>query len=144
MPRQYFWKPTRFPNGIETGVAKMAVDGAGVSVIKNVTVTVVDGAAAGTFTLPTAAIVTGIGIETPVTIPGTPTTTNISLGSAAAGAQYVAAVDAKTQGWISSTLLYPARNPEDVVHYTVVSAGGTAASQDGTIILHVGYYVPVT
>lgn len=110
-----------------------------VSVQKNVPITIVDGAAAGTFTLPAGCFVQHIWLETPVTIPGTPTNTNLRLGSAANGAQYVADVDIKTQGVIGATLLYAARNATGTVHFTVASSGGTAASQDGAAIIRVSY-----
>lgn len=108
-----------------------------------VTVTVVNGAAAGTFTMPTGAFVDHYYIETPVAIPGTPTNTNIRLGSSANGQQYVADVDAKAQGVINATIVYAGRNPATTVHYTVASSGGTAGDQDGTIYIHVVYSVPV-
>lgn len=107
-----------------------------------VTATLVGGAAAGTVTLPTGAVVTDVFLETPVTIPGTPTNTNLRIGSSANGQQYVADVDVKTQGWIGSTLLYPGRNPVGVINYTIASTGGTAASQVGNILLHFEYIVP--
>lgn len=121
-----------------------SVPGTGNRVVqsKTVTITVVDGAAAGTFTLPTGAVVTGMQEETPVAIPGTPTNTNLRLGSTANGQQYVADVDVKAQGFIALTTLYAARNPVGAIHYTVASSGGTAASQDGTILVHVQYLAP--
>lgn len=113
--------------------------------VKRVPVTITNGAAAGTFTIPVGAVVTGVINDTPVAIPGTPTTSNLSLGSAAAGAQYVAAVDVKAQGFTALTVLYAMRNAaasaKATVHYTVASSGGTAASQDGEIVLAVQYYI---
>jgi hypothetical protein len=119
------------------------IGGIGPSVLKKVTVTIVDGAAAGTFTLPTGSVVEHYYIDTPTTIPGTPTNTNLRLGSAANGEQYVADVDVKTQGWINATVVYAGRKPATTVHYTVASSGGTAASQDGSVVLYVAYAVPV-
>lgn len=110
-----------------------------VTVQKNITVTIVDGAAAGTFTLPTGTFIQHLWAETPVAIPGTPTNVNLRLGSAANGQQYVADVDVKGQGLINTTLLYAARNPATTVHFTVASSGGTAASQDGVVTLRVSY-----
>lgn len=142
MPRPTpYYKPTRFPNGIEVGTAYSTFGGDKVVLTKQVTVTVVDGAASGTFSMPEGSTISSIGIETPTTIPGTPTNTNVRIGSSANGQQYVADVDAKAQGWIASTLLYAARNPAATVYYTVASSGGTAASQDGIIHLHVNYFV---
>lgn len=110
-----------------------------VTVQKNIPVTIVDGAAAGTFVLPAGCFVQHIWLETPAAIPGTPTNTNLRLGSTANGAQYVADVDIKAQGVISATLLYAARNATGTVHFTVASSGGTASAQDGAAIIRVSY-----
>ena len=110
-----------------------------------VAVPVVNGAAAGTFTLPKGAVVQGVDRDTPTAIPGTPTNTNLRLGSAANGEQYVADADLKAQGYSALTVVYAMRNAaasDDVtVHYTVASSGGTAADQDGSIILYVNYLI---
>jgi hypothetical protein len=119
------------------------VGGVATSVLKKVTVTVVNGAAAGTFTLPTGTVVEHYYIDTPTAIPGTPTNTNLRLGSAANGEQYVADVDVKAQGWINATVVYAGRKPATTIHYTVASSGGTTASQDGDVVLYVAYAVPV-
>lgn len=104
---------------------------------QRVDINVVDGAAAGTFTLPSNVRITTIWADTPVAIPGTPTNTNLRLGSAANGAQYVSDVDLKAQAFVALTLLYAARTPATTVHFTVASSGGTASAQDGTITLYV-------
>ena len=139
---------TSFKNDSGTGYVEadsFTIAGVGnrVDQTKLVTVTIVDGAAAGTFTIPTGATVTSIAIDTPVTIPGTPTNSNFRLGSAANGQQYVADVDIKTQGYIQATVLYPARaSTGQTYFYTVASTGGTAASQDGVASLIVKYLAP--
>jgi len=106
-----------------------------------VPITVVNGAAAGTFELPLGAIVEGIDRDTPVTIPGSPTNVNVRLGSAANGQQYVADVDLKAQGYSALTVVYAMRRAAAsapvTVHFTVASSGGTTADQDGDIVLHV-------
>jgi hypothetical protein len=130
-------------DGVVTASAGSTIGGVAITAQKKVVVDVVNGAAAGTFTMPAGAFVDHYYIETPTAIPGTPTNTNIRLGSAANGEQYVADVDAKAQGVIVATTLYPGRNPAETVHYTVASSGGTTASQDGTINLLVVYAVPV-
>lgn len=103
------------------------------------------GAAADTFTIPRGAVVSGIDRDTPVAIPGTPTNTNLRLGSAANGEQYVADADLKAQGYSALTCLYALRNAaasaDATVHVTVASSGGTAGSQDGSIILYIDYYL---
>jgi hypothetical protein len=108
-------------------------------VSQKVAVTVTNGAAAGTFTLPSGVKVLNYHLETASAIPGTPTNTNLRLGSAANGQQYIADVDVKAQGWITPTVVYAGRNPATTVHYTVASTGGTAADQDGTVLIHVQY-----
>lgn len=114
----------------------------GVYQTKSVTVALVNGAASGSFTLPTGAAGVQYHFDTPVTIPGTPTTINARLGTAAAGQQIVADVDVKTQGYITATTLYPGRTPTTSIFYTFTPAGGTAAQQVGNIIIRVGFYAP--
>lgn len=112
--------------------------------VKEVTVTMTDGVAvAGTYDLPQGSYVRDIQLETPVTIPGTPTTINFRLGSAASGQQYVADVDVKTQGVTSLTIVYAGRNPGITNYFTFTATGGTAASQDGSFIIRVFYAPPV-
>jgi hypothetical protein len=106
---------------------------------KTATFTLVNGAASGTFTLPAGAYVRDIQLDTPVTIPGTPTNTNLRIGSAANGQQLVADVDVKTQGVIAATLLYAVRNGVTTFFVTLASTGGTAASQVGNINVRVAY-----
>lgn len=112
-----------------------------------VPVTVTNGASAGTFVVPRGAIVTEIYRDTPTTIPGTPTNSNLRIGSAANGQQYVADVDVKAQGFTSLTVVYAARNAAQAAdatfHYTIASTGGTAADQDGSISLVVEYVIAV-
>jgi hypothetical protein len=83
--------------------------------------------------------------DTPVNIPGSPTTTNLRLGSAANGQQYVADVDLKAQGFTALTVLQAMRSAaattSATVHFTVASAGGTASAQDGSIVLNVEYFI---
>lgn len=110
-------------------------------VYKTVTATLVAGAAAGSFDLPVGSKVVSVHAETPTTIPGTPTNTNLRLGSAASGQQFVADVDVKAQGWLTTTLLYAARNAVSF-YYTLTSSGGTAGSQVGPVLIIVAYLPP--
>lgn len=126
-------------SGAVTGNIYSFPDGVKPTKSKLVTITVTDGAAAGTFTLPSGAYASRIQVETVSDIPGTPTNVNIKLGSSAGGSQYVADTDVKTQGVVDLTLLYAARNPATTVHYTVTQSGGTPADQDGTLKLRVFY-----
>jgi hypothetical protein len=123
---------------------KIEADGLFRRVIR-VPVTVVNGAAAGTFVVPRGAVIQHVNRDTPVNIPGSPTNVNLRLGSAANGQQYVADVDLKAQGYSELTVLYAARNAAasdyTTIHFTVASSGGTAADQDGSIILYVEYAI---
>jgi hypothetical protein len=123
---------------------KLEVNGL-VQRVLRVPVTVTNGASAGTFALPKGAVVQGIDRDTPVAIPGSPTNVNLRLGSAANGEQYVADADLKAQGYSALTVVYAARNAAAAapltVHYTVASSGGTAADQDGSIVLYVAYAI---
>lgn len=113
-----------------------------VLVQKNQVITLVNGVASGSFLMPANSNVTRITLDTPVTIPGAPTTLNLRLGSAANGAQYVADVDVKTQGAITATLLYPALNTtgsNNLWFFTVATVGGTAASQVGTVVVRIAF-----
>ena len=133
---------TNFSGPILDHDGDTALPGNLVPVQKTVPVTIVDGAAAGTFRIPAGAFVQHVWAETPVVIPGTPTNTNLRLGSAANGQQYVADVDIKAAGVIQATLTLAGRRASGVVHFTVASTGGTAASQDGTANLIVSYAYP--
>jgi hypothetical protein len=106
---------------------------------KTVAVTIENGAAAGTFTLPANTFIQNIWLETPVLVPGSPTNTNLRLGSAANGQQYVADVDIKAAGVINATITLAGRRASGVVHFTVASSGGTAASQDSTANIIVSF-----
>jgi hypothetical protein len=133
---------TNFSGPIIDHDGDTALPGNLVAVQKTVPVTIVDGAAAGTFRLPAGSFVQHLWAETPVVIPGTPTNTNLRLGSAANGNQYVADTDVKAAGVIATTLTLAGRRASGVIHYTVASSGGTAASQDGIVNLIVAYAYP--
>lgn len=123
-----------------TGKVTPAANTTGLVTLR-VPITIVDGAAAGTWTQP-AGVVTQITTATEVAIPGTPTNTNLRLGSGANGQQYVADVDVKAAGGLNLTLVAAARLAaagNTTWHYTVASSGGTAADQDGTVNLYVTY-----
>lgn len=110
-----------------------------VTLQKNVSLTLANGAASAQIVMPPNTFVQHVWFDTPVAIPGTPTTTNIRLGSTANGQQYVADVDAKAQGLIAATILYPLRNNPGTIFATVASTGGTAALQVGTITVRISY-----
>lgn len=110
-----------------------------------VPVAITNGAAAGTFVQPAGSVLKRISIDTPTAIPGSPSNTNLRIGSAANGQQYVADVDVKAQGWINATVVYAARNAaastDTTFHFTVASSGGTTADQDGIVYLYVEYVI---
>lgn len=128
--------PLNVPGGFLSDAGFTLTGGRKALGVKTETVTITNGAAAGTFTMPTGVKILLAFAETPVAVPGTPTNTNLRLGSAANGAQYVSDVDVKAQGMIALTVLYAGRNPAATVHFTVASSGGTAADQDSTVLIH--------
>lgn len=141
MAASNFSGPVASPGGFTGNLTGQVTNtsGDGVLYCKRVTLAVTDGAHASTFTMPSGAFVERIICETPVAIPGSPTNTNLRLGSAANGQQYVADVDVKAQAAVALTLLYAGRNIATTVHATVASTGGTAADQDGSLRLFVYY-----
>lgn len=110
-------------------------------ILETADLTITDGAGSGTFAIPKGFVVTNVWCETATAIPGTPTNTNLRLGSAANGQQYVADVDVKGQGFLALTVIYAMRNAaaaaDATVHWTVASSGGTAGSQDGSVKLYI-------
>lgn len=132
-----------FEGPITAPAAGSSVGGDAITVQKKLEIEIVNGAAAGTFTMPAGAFADHYYIETPTAIPGTPTNVNFRMGSSANGQQYIADVDVKAQGVVNATIVYAGRNPAETVHYTVASSGGTASAQDGTINLFVVYAIPV-
>lgn len=118
-----------------------------VVVTKRFPMPITNGAFASSFVLPVGAVVRNVHAHVPTAVPGTPTTSNLRLGSAADGAQYVANTDIKAQGFTALTLTAAARVAQDTNaatwHVTVASSGGTAADQDTTdTVLYVEYLLP--
>lgn len=116
----------------------VTVNGDSVTRQKIVPINLVNGAASGSYPMPDNAWVDHYYIESTVTIPGTPTNTNLRLGSSANGQQYVADVDVKTAGVINATITTAGRRPRETF-YTVASSGGTPALQVGLVNLIVVY-----
>lgn len=101
----------------------------------------------GTLLIPDGSWIDAVTLETPTAISGTPTTCNVSIGTAAAGAQIVAAVDAKAQGHIATTIVAGLDKIAgfvglNTVYAQVVTAGGTSSA--GNIYVRVSYSAPVT
>ena len=114
------------------------VNGDSITRQKVVPINIVEGAAAGSYFMPANSFVDHYYIETTLNIPGTPTNTNLRLGSSANGQQYVADVDIKSFGVINATITTAGRRPRETF-YTVASSGGTAALQNGLVNLIVVY-----
>lgn len=84
--------------------------------------------------------ITGVRIETPVAISGTPTSCLLRLGITAAGQEIVADVDAKAQGHIAATIVTAfdaVGNAAGNLFAQLVTAGGTSPA--GTINLLVTF-----
>lgn len=99
-----------------------------------------------TFIMPAGSTLHSITLETPTAISGTPTSCNVRFGSAAAGQQIVADVDAKAQGHIAATIVagFDKVGAASAADYTIygqcVTAGGTASA--GTITAIINYAAP--
>lgn len=96
--------------------------------------------------LPAGSIFRSITLDTPTAITGTPTSCLFRAGTAAAGQQIVADVDAKAQGHIATTIVaaldkvggFSAANT--TVYMQVVTSGGTSSA--GPIYALVSYDSP--
>lgn len=97
--------------------------------------------------LPAGSIFRSLTLDTPVAISGTPTTCNFRAGTAAAGQQIVADVDAKGQGHIAATIVAGLDKvggfsaADTTVFMQVVTTGGTAPA--GAIYALVSYDAPI-
>lgn len=88
-----------------------------------------------------------VSIETPTAISGSPTSSLVRLGTTDGGVDIVAAVDAKSQGHIASTIVAAFDKIGGLVGFTilfgqVITSGGTASA--GTINVRASYAAPVT
>lgn len=100
-----------------------------------------------TITLPAGSIFRAVQIETPTTISGTPSSCNVRVGTADAGQQVVADVDAKSQGHIAATIVtafdkvgsFSAAAQQ--LFAQVTTSGGTGSA--GTIYVFVSYDAPI-
>jgi hypothetical protein len=99
-----------------------------------------------TFVMPAGSTLHSVTLETATAISGTPTTCNVRFGSAAAGQQIVADVDAKAQGHIAATIVaaFDKVGAASAADYTIygqcVTSGGTASA--GTITAIINYAAP--
>jgi len=97
-------------------------------------------------TLPAGSVFHSVTLDTPVAISGTPTTCNLRVGTAAAGQQIVADVDAKGQGHISTTIVAALDKvggfsaSDTPIYLQLVTTGGTAPA--GNIYAIVNYGAP--
>lgn len=90
-----------------------------------------------TLVLPTGVVCVALIAVRAAAVTGSPTTINLTAGSAAGGTQYVSAVDVKAAGVTSLTLV---DMPEGTVHIRLATSGGTTPS--GTVTV-VALYVPI-
>lgn len=85
-------------------------------------------------------------IDTPTAISGTPTTCNVRIGTADAGQQILADVDAKAQGHITGTVVAALdkvggfASADTTLFAQVVTSGGTSSA--GKIYILVDYDAP--
>ena len=98
----------------------------------------------GQLSLPAGTWLDAIRLETPAAFSGSPTNINVRCGSAAAGQQVVADVDAKGQGHIAATIvasLDAVGAVPTVLYFQAAAVGGTAPA--GTVNVLVHYRPPV-
>lgn len=98
----------------------------------------------GAVSLPAGAWLDAIRLETPAAFTGSPTNINVRCGSAAAGQQVVADVDAKAQGHIAATLvssLDAVGGVPTILYLQAAAVGGTSPA--GTVNVLVHYRPPV-
>lgn len=99
-----------------------------------------------TVSIPAGGIFHSISLDTPTAITGTPTTCNFRAGTAAAGQQIVADVDAKAAGKIACTIVAGldtvslASAADTILYLQLVTAGGTASA--GPIYARINYSAP--
>ena len=98
------------------------------------------------FQIPAGAILRSFISDVATAFSGSPTNINLSIGSAAAGAQMVAATDVKAQGHTTLTTVSTfdnigyASSATQTVYLTLAAVGGTNPA--GTAYVRVGYSVP--
>lgn len=98
------------------------------------------------FVMPAGSTLHSITLETPTAISGTPTSCLVRFGTAAAGQQVVADVDAKAQGHITATIVAAfdkvgtALAADTTLYGQCVTSGGTASA--GTITAIINYAAP--
>ena len=114
---------------------------------KIVTMTMAAGVTvSATFQIPAGAVLRSFISDVPTAFSGSPTNINASLGTAAAGAQIVAATDIKAQGHTTLTTVSTfdnvgyAASAVQTVYLQLAAVGGTNPA--GTAYIRVGYSVP--
>lgn len=112
-----------------------------------VTVTMVAGTTVtdSTIVLPTGSRVSAIKWHTGTTFSGSPTNINLTIGTAAAGTQYVAAVDVKTAGAPTAATLvaktdYASWPATQALFITLTAVAGTAPA--GSCVIEIEYAPP--
>ena len=98
----------------------------------------------GQMNLPAGSWLDAVKLETPAAFSGAPTNVNVRVGSAAAGQQVVADVDAKAQGHIAATIvstLDAVGGAPTVLYFQAAAVGGTSPA--GTVNVLVHYRPPV-
>ncbi len=114
-----------------------------VRVDKRIDLTMVAGTTvAASLVLPVGAQRLTVQAEVPAAFSGSPTNINLSVGTAAAGAQIVAAMDVKAQGHTPGVVVAGFDNTASAgtVYVTLAAVGGSAPA--GVCTVYVGYAVP--
>lgn len=106
-----------------------------------------DNTVTGSCPLPAGAWLKGVMIETPAAISGSPTSSNVQVGSTSGGSDIVAAVNAAAQGHIAPATILSTFDKVNrlanasAVYAQVTTSGGTSSA--GTINVLVEYSAPV-
>jgi len=95
-----------------------------------------------TITVPIGSALGAIRAEVATAFTGSPTNINLTVGTAAAGAQVVAATDVKAQGHIACTIVstFDSVAGTDVYYLQIAAVGGTNPA--GTVNVVLTYHPP--
>lgn len=124
------------------GIAAMNVVSKAVTLTVNGNTTLSD----SSVVLPAGSVFHSISLDTPTAITGTPTSCLFRAGTAAAGQQIVADVDAKAAGHIATTIVAALDNvagfsaADTTIFLQLVTSGGTSSA--GPINVRVNYAAP--
>ncbi len=134
--------PMAVTGGFTPGLAGSNENTDRTPIAKRVAVAIASGAADVNFTLPAGARILEAYADTTTAVAGTPTTSNLRIGTTANGQEVVADVDVKAAGGINLTVTTAGRSrfsASQSFNVRVASSGGTPGA--GQVFLEVLYTV---